>query len=227
MVYSAASSRRRSAGTAAARAVTFPRIVVSGSSGEMVTSRVPDEPVTQGASSSADPRNWLIMAVTAASLVSQDPALAHPMLAPLLGNRIAAGDQVVTSRRSPVGWLTREIDAEPVEDGVTHPAEPALGEFLARYGAGRLYRELFESGLGNGRIADLLRLLGRIQVRRAEEFEPILRTALASPSLDVRDAAVHVIELWENPRASELLRTHHEPLPWLADHIARVLRGLA
>lgn len=119
------------------------------------------------------------------------------------------------------------IEQEPVEDGVSHPAEPWLAGFLRQYGATALYVEMFERRRSATLVASLLRLLGRQKPENPQMREQILRAALASSSIEVRDAAVQAAELWEDRTAVELLRDHVEQNPWLADYIGRVLQQIA
>jgi len=116
---------------------------------------------------------------------------------------------------------------EPVEDGVSHPSEPWLARFLEQHGTMALYSEMFEGRLGAARAASLLRLLGRQKPQDPGMREKILRAALASSSIEVRDAAVQAAELWEDHTAIEVLRSHVEQTRWLADYINRVLQQIS
>jgi hypothetical protein len=127
----------------------------------------------------------------------------------------------------PLRCAIQRIEAEPVEDGMNHPAEAELNAFLGRHGADGFLDATLKSKLSPTIVASLLRLLGRAEVDRFEDYEPVLRAALASPDLKIRDAAIQTIELWENSESVDLLGDHVESCPWLAEHITRVARELS
>jgi hypothetical protein len=116
------------------------------------------------------------------------------------------------------------IEQEPVEDGISHPAERWLAEALDKGGAGALCAQMLEGPLGTSLIASLVRLLGRLSFEEPIVKEQILWQALASPSIELRDAAVQAAELWADRTAIEVLRGHAEPVPWLAEYISRLLQ---
>jgi hypothetical protein len=203
---------------------------------EMVAEMAP----TLGASSFSQARARA-MAVVLAALASSvsftaDPAMVQALLAePLVVPTIDApeiasdgrADAITPEMRRLLARIIAAIEQEPVEDGVSHPAEPWLARFLQQYSATALYSETFEGRHGAVRAASLLRLLGRQKPENPGVREKILRAALASSSIEVRDAAVQAVELWEDRTAIEVLRSHVEQTRWLADYINRVLQQIA
>lgn len=203
---------------------------------EMLAGRTP----TLGASSFSHARARLMAALVGALASSasfaSDSAIAQALVperlaVPIIEVLEAGSDGRVDATTPEMRRLLRHvitaIEQEPVEDGVLHPAEPRLAEFLRQYGAATLYAEMFEGRRSATLVASLLRLLGRRKLENARLREEILRAALASSSIEVRDAAVQAAELWEDPTAIELLRNHTEQNPWLADYIGRVLQEIA
>jgi hypothetical protein len=235
MVYRAKAGGRSSIPTSGVLADETHQFEQSGSSDELLPLSPVLDPRTHGASALA---GWCFFAVVSTASIS------HPR--PALVDALGRTDvEIVTvselessswarefgrpvSHRVPtIGSVISLVEAEPVEDGMTHPAESVMREFVKHHGASGFYDATFGAGLRDAYIADLLRLLGRVKVGNVTPYLPVLRTALASSSLEVRDAAVQVIESWERPEGATLLKEHLEHSPWLADHIARVVRDLA
>jgi hypothetical protein len=121
--------------------------------------------------------------------------------------------------------LISGIDAEPVQDGVTHPAEAAVDEFIRKHGSWSALSNL--QALDGGRAASLLRLLGRSSKVEGIARLVAIAIGLASSSVEVRDAAAQAAELWEDPASVPLLLKHRESTPWLAAYIERVANMIA
>lgn len=114
---------------------------------------------------------------------------------------------------------------EPVEAGLNHPAEATLQTYLDTYGSAHVASIL--SALDNSAIwADLLRLLGRSQHIPLADREQLVRDGLASAHVEVRDAALQAAELWDDSNLATLVRTHREPVPWLAEYAVQIARDL-
>lgn len=123
--------------------------------------------------------------------------------------------------------LLAMIAAEPVEDGVVHPAETTLSSFMKHSGS-RLIQQWLTQGISSepSGSAALLRLLGRCSEIEAQFQAWLLDRALSSPSVDLRDAAVQAAESWGNPGLVSLLVRHEEAVPWLARYQASVIQEL-
>jgi len=73
----------------------------------------------------------------------------------------------------------------------------------------------------------VLRCLGRLDNPLTEEWRAsLVEAALASPDVEVRDAAAQAAELWNDERSHEVLRQHNETEPWLRAYIEEVLHGV-
>jgi hypothetical protein len=147
---------------------------------------------------------------------------------------IQVGYDAVPARQALVGQarhapsireIVAAIVAEPVEDGMTHPAERLIATFAQRHGSGEVRGIVCE--LEKRRLAaDFLRLLGRAAPLDAAARSEILRDALQSSDLEVRDAAIQAAESWNDRALAEILRSHREQVPWLADYLRRVAADL-
>lgn len=121
--------------------------------------------------------------------------------------------------------LAAEIATEPVEDGMSHPAEKFIAAFAEKHGAAGVRSAIRE--LGTSRLtADFLRLLGRAARLDGGTRAEILRDALKSSDLEIRDAAVQAAESWNDRALAAILRTHREQVPWFADYLQRVAAEL-
>lgn len=121
------------------------------------------------------------------------------------------------------------LEAEPVEDGYTHPAEAFLEEVVRDKGqaAGGWLIDVISNRRWNGALtAGLLRLLSRQKPLAETWRRHIIQVALSSSDVELRDAGVQAAESWEDPATVEILQKHREQCAWLADYIRRVIRDL-
>ena len=128
--------------------------------------------------------------------------------------------------------LTRDVDrliaiieSEPIEDGVTHPGEEHLANIIAKHGTGA-----FVTIIGETRLlalsAAFIRLLARVNRPPQEIRLELIARTISSDSVEIRDAIVQAVELWEDHEAVQLLAGHQESIPWLAEYISLVLNEL-
>lgn len=161
----------------------------------------------------------------------RDPALARSLCGTALPLPVAAmaSSDTHPAFRAVAARIRAALEAEPVEDGYTHPAETDLAE-MARNG-GQVARDwlsgaLAEGGWPRSLAAGLLRLLGRHRIFTGAWRLRVIQLALASSDIELRDAGVQAVESWGDPETVEMLRAHREPCGWLADYIERVIRDL-
>ena len=115
--------------------------------------------------------------------------------------------------------LWTAFDAEPLEDGVTHPAEQIIEGFVrnARDAPDRL-AELALDDASPAFAASVLRCLSRVAgVGSANWRANLVRDALGSRETQMRDAALQAAEEWGDPSLRPILRSHvsREPVTWL------------
>jgi hypothetical protein len=179
-------------------------------------------------------RNALVVAAFGATVTFATDRAVASALAPsdleVPDHGASAGRQSVgtyrdTGEANSLAALVRALDEEPIEDGVTHRAESALAAHIDQFGVTNVTRH-FAALSPPSRAASLLRLLGRSEKVGRDERQGLLASGLASTSVEVRAAAIQAAENWEGEELADLLRGHHEPIPWLASYAANVVRDL-
>jgi hypothetical protein len=129
---------------------------------------------------------------------------------------------------SQVRQLHDSIRLEPVLDGIDHSGQSILSEAFRRESAAadRWILALVQDTSQDSFAADMLRLLCRLRPRSAGWRRTIVETALRSPSIEVRDAAIQAVESWADQELIGVLRGHLEPDRFLGDYAAQVVRDL-
>lgn len=125
--------------------------------------------------------------------------------------------------------LSLAFEAAPVQDGFSHPAEAVLRDAFDRdpAAAARDVCAIVENPANPARAADTLRCLGRVHSAGSPTWRAaLIQDALASTDLEVRDAAIAAVEVWEDARLLSGLRSHHEPVDWLRRYLDAVIRDL-
>lgn len=126
--------------------------------------------------------------------------------------------------------LRASFDAEPLEDGMHHPAEQIIEDALLSRESQRVLEWLRHLSLDavNPRFsAEVLRCLGRQRhpgtaLWRAE----LVGDGLAMDSAEIREAAVRAAEWWGNPQMRSVLESHSEVEAWLEEYISDVIGDL-
>jgi len=124
--------------------------------------------------------------------------------------------------------LLAAFEADPLEDGMNHPAERIIRKALSEN------QQIFDwfkfFSLDEDRpsfAASVLRCLGR-QTKlgtyswRAE----LVRRGLAIDNVEIRDAAVQAADSWGDQELASILRSHYEAEPWLREYILNVINDL-
>ena len=126
--------------------------------------------------------------------------------------------------------LYAAFEAEPLEDGMYHPAEQIIGEALQSTESERVLdclRELSLDASDPGLSADVLRCLARQEHPGCASWRTeLVRDGLATGSTEIRDAAVQAVEWWGDRDLRDVLKSHNEPVPWLRDYIREVIEDL-
>ena len=127
--------------------------------------------------------------------------------------------------------LWAAFEDTPLEDGMDHPAEYIIGNALRprarRTSALQWLKSLSLNDQHPSFAASILRCLGR-QVRPGTSTwrTDLVRDALTSGNVEIRDAAAQAAELWGDRKLVEVLLSHQEPVQWLSDYIRQVADDL-
>lgn len=130
------------------------------------------------------------------------------------------------------GKLIATLLDEPIEDGVTHPAEGFIDEAL-RAGSSDCKRWLSQVLIEYYPVrpslcASIVRCIGRLDYDRVRRWGMrVVENALQNRDAEVREAAIRAIEAWERPEAIEMLRRHSDAEPWLNEYVQQVIVDLS
>ena len=119
------------------------------------------------------------------------------------------------------------FEAEPLEDGMDHPAERLLAENLNQDSSPRILVWISEwcTDTANATFAaSVFQCLAR-QPRpgTASWRTELVQSGLAAPHVEIRDAAAKAADSWRDSELLSILERHMEPVPWLADFIRDVV----
>ena len=127
-------------------------------------------------------------------------------------------------------WLYSAFEDEPFENGMDHPADQIIEDALRSAGDERILEQLGALCLDIERpsfASSILRCLGRqTDIGNASWRSGLVRDALATDDIEIRDAAVHAAEFWGGTEIVDALISHNEPVPWLQDYIREVVDDL-
>lgn len=126
--------------------------------------------------------------------------------------------------------LRASFDADPLEDGISHPAEEIIAEALRSEEGQRVLewvRAYSLSAVQSSFAASVLRCLGRQTEPGTTSWRAkLVLDGLAMDDLEIRDAAVQAAELWGDSSLIDVLESHSEPVTWLQDYISDVIDDL-
>lgn len=124
--------------------------------------------------------------------------------------------------------LHQALQQEPIHDGFNHPAERILMQAFAAQPeqAAAWVFNCLDKRPESSTSADILRLLCRFTPYTSAWRGQIVRVALRSTSVEVRDAAMQAVESWAEPELVGVLRSHTETEKWLADYAAQIICDL-
>ncbi len=126
--------------------------------------------------------------------------------------------------------LQVSFEADPLEDGMSHPAEQIIEEALRSTEERKVLDWLRVLSLDTeypGFSASVLRCLGRQAGPGTSSWRTeFVRDALASDDVEIRDAAAQAAELWGDLGLIEVLQSHLETEPWLRDYIQDIIDNL-
>ena len=123
--------------------------------------------------------------------------------------------------------LYSAFDNIPLESCVAHPADEILERALRTPSNNPLFewrQQFCLDAINPDFAASTLRCLGRQQNPGTVEWRTnLVRNALQTDDLEIRDAAAQAAESWDDKEMINVLQSHREPIPWLHQYIADVL----
>ena len=126
--------------------------------------------------------------------------------------------------------LHSAFEAEPFEDGMDHPADRIIENALRSTRDERILEQFGALCLDIERpsfASSILRCLGRqTNIGSAAWRAGLVRNALATADIEIRDAAVQAAESWGGTEIVDILISHNEPEPWLRDCIPDIIDAL-
>ncbi len=126
--------------------------------------------------------------------------------------------------------LHASFEAEPLEDGMDHPADEIIRGALRDAKDDRVFHWIKESCLDAKRssfAASVLRCVGRQMYPGSEAWRTeLVRCALDMEDVEIRGAAIQAAEFWGGPDICEVLKAHDEPLQWLRNYVRDVIEDL-
>lgn len=125
--------------------------------------------------------------------------------------------------------MRNAFDAEPVEDGVSHPAEDVVEAAVGISAAALDWLGEFVLDAGSPSFgASTLRCLSRLDLGTDAWRVRLVRDALANEDVQVRDAALQAAEAWGGVELLRALAAHlsSEPVDWLRAAMQDVVESL-
>ena len=126
--------------------------------------------------------------------------------------------------------LSLSFEAEPLEDGMNHPAEGLLAHAIRRPDNGAMIARIAAWCHDESRpefAASVFQCVARQEDPGTRSWRiAIVRRALNASQVQIRDAAVRAVDSWADPQMLPLLETHKESVPWLARYIRAVVDDL-
>ena len=146
---------------------------------------------------------------------------------PATAEQAVVGDQEETRLAN---RLHAAFEAEPLEDGMHHPAEEIIATTLQLEEEQRVLAWLRAFSLDftdPSFAASVLHCLGRqANIGDRSWRTELIRDGLAADDVEVRDATVQAAEMWSDRSIVTVLKSHSEPVPWLRDYIREVIADL-
>ena len=126
--------------------------------------------------------------------------------------------------------LQADFVAEPVEDGVDHEAERTLARALSGNTEGNVFDWLLEFCTDESQpefASSVLRCLSSLEPPGTPIWRAnLVRTALGKDDVEIREAAVQVVEHWGEDHLLDVLRGHRDEEIWLHRYVQGVIEDL-
>ena len=126
--------------------------------------------------------------------------------------------------------LLADFIAVPVEDGMHHDAERTIERALKENPEDQVLAWLLDFGTDVERpsfASSVLRCLSSLDPPGTEDWRVnLVRTALDKDDVEIREAAIQVVEHWEDLSLIEVLQRHDEKDNWLGGYIEGVIKSM-
>jgi hypothetical protein len=146
------------------------------------------------------------------------------------GLAISASQAEERGRQRLQDRLRASFDAEPLEDGMDHPAESVIVTALDSEDPGTVLRWIrsFCLDTSNPAFAAAVFVCVARQpgIGTARWREELVRGGLAVDEVEVRDAAMQAAEYWADPGFLHVLSAHSEAVGWLDEYRRGVMDDL-
>ncbi|MCY3669203.1 MAG: hypothetical protein OXH81_26400 [Gemmatimonadetes bacterium] len=120
--------------------------------------------------------------------------------------------------------------ADPLEDGMSHPAEEIIGEALRSMEDKPILDWFRTFSLDAERpsfAASVLCCLGRQTLPGTDSWRAeLVKAGLDMDDVEIRDAAVQAAESWGDRSLVDVMKAHREAEPWLREYIENVISDL-
>lgn len=147
--------------------------------------------------------------------------------------RTTAGSVSSTRERDRRRFLDRlhaSFDAEPLEDGMDHPAEQVITAAFESEDRETALQWIssacLESESPAFAAATFLCAARQPGIGTAAWRAGLVRGGLGSEDIELRDAAIQAAEFWDDPGLREILAVHSEPVSWLDEYRRGVMDDL-
>lgn len=126
--------------------------------------------------------------------------------------------------------LRGAFEIEPFEDGMDHPADQIIENALHSSGSQDILDWLSAFSLDTERpsfASSVLRCLGRqTHIGTPAWCAGLVRDALATDDIEIRDAAVQAAESWGEKEVVDVLKLHNDPESWFQAYILKIIDDL-
>ena len=136
----------------------------------------------------------------------------------------------IQKREDLAAKLWSVFQVSPVEDGINHPGEVTVREALQSVDEYPVleWLKMFSVDTAHPHFAaSVLRCLGRQQRPGTPLWRmEVIRKALATDVVDLRDAAAQAAESWGGLEMRDVLQEHIDPVTWLQGYIMDILNDM-
>jgi len=182
--------------------------------------------MTMGTSLAAARASTYMLTLASLSLSVHEPA-AYNLLEPLEALETPDRSGLTLKQRCDWDSVLATMRATPFENGMDHPAERSLTDFIERFG-GEAFIALTQEWQNDapGQFATLLRLAGRLAGIDHYTRRTLVTRGLSSSDSDIRDAAIQCVEVSQATELISDLLAHDEPDPFIREYRDGVIDDL-